>query len=108
MGSSRPRRPKRNPMPEIMDGPTIAAAFAAAVANHADRPFLAVPANAERGYLPAGFQITYGQASLRVQEKAAILPRAAASVGHSVPARPGNPRPPVPPQPSPNTLSRIC
>ena len=36
-------------MPEIMDGTTISAAFAAAVANHADRPFLAVPANQERG-----------------------------------------------------------
>ena len=32
-------------MPEIMDGTTIAAAFAASVAAHAGRPFLAVPAN---------------------------------------------------------------
>ena len=49
-------------MPEIMDGTTIAAAFAATVAAHADRPFLAVPANQERGYLPSGFEITYGEA----------------------------------------------
>src|SRR5260221_11901416 len=77
---------KRNPMPEIMDGTTIAAAFAAAVANHADRPFLAVPANAERGYLPAGFEITYGEAGRRIGETAAIQRRAGHGVGHPPPA----------------------
>ena len=49
-------------MAEIMDGTTIAAAFTAAVAAHADRPFLAVPANEARAYLPSGFEITYGEA----------------------------------------------
>jgi crotonobetaine/carnitine-CoA ligase len=40
-------------MTEIMDNTTIAEAFAAAVAAHADRPFLAVPAHEGRAYLPA-------------------------------------------------------
>jgi acyl-CoA synthetase (AMP-forming)/AMP-acid ligase II len=71
-------------MPEIMDGTTIAAAFAAAVAAHADRPFLAVPANPERGYLPAGFEITYGEAGRRIEELAAIYRRAGYGVGHRV------------------------
>jgi len=71
-------------MPEIMDGTTIAAVFAAAVANHADRPFLAVPANQERGYLPSGFEITYGEAGRRIEELAAIYRRAGYGVGHRV------------------------
>jgi hypothetical protein len=36
---------------------TIGAAFAGAVSAHGDRPFLAVPADAARGYLPSGFEI---------------------------------------------------
>jgi len=44
-------------MAEIMDGTTIGAAFAAAVSAHADRPFLAVPADEGRAYLPSGFEI---------------------------------------------------
>ena len=47
---------------EVMDDTTIGAAFAGAVSAHGDRPFLAVPANAARGYLPAGFEISYGEA----------------------------------------------
>ena len=71
-------------MPEIMDGTTIAASFAAAVAAHADRPFLAVPANAERGYLPDGFEITYGEAGRRISALAEIYRRAGYGVGHRV------------------------
>jgi acyl-CoA synthetase (AMP-forming)/AMP-acid ligase II len=71
-------------MPEIMDRTTIAAVFAAAVAGHADRPFLAVPASEERGYLPSGFEITYGEAGRRVEELAAIYGRAGYGVGHRV------------------------
>src|SRR6266404_3373775 len=81
---SPPASATRNPMPEIMDGTTIAAAFAAAVAAHADRPFLAVPANQERGYLPSGFEITYGEAGRRIEELAAIYGRAGYGVGHRV------------------------
>ena len=52
-------------MPEIMDGTTIGAIFAAAVSAHGDRPFLAVPVEDARGYLPSGFEITYGEAGER-------------------------------------------
>src|SRR5260370_41647551 len=71
-------------MPEIMDGTTIAAAFSAAVAAHAGRPFLAVPANQERGYLSSGFEITYGEAGQRIEELAAIYRRSGYGVGHRV------------------------
>src|SRR5882757_3515650 len=81
---SPPESATRNPMPEIMDGTTIAAAFAAAVAAHADCPFLAVPANQERGYLPSGFEITYGEAGRRIEELAAIYRQAGYGVGHRV------------------------
>jgi crotonobetaine/carnitine-CoA ligase len=71
-------------MAEILDGTTIGAAFAATVARHADRPFLAVPANAGRGYLPSGFEISYGAASECVAELAHIYRRAGYGVGHRV------------------------
>ena len=71
-------------MAEIMDGTTIAAAFAAAVAAHADRPFLAVPANEARAYLPSGFEITYGEAGRRVEALAALYRQAGYGVGHRV------------------------
>src|SRR5262245_29563265 len=71
-------------MADILDGITIGAAFAATVARHADRAFLAVPANADRGYLPAGFEISYGAASQRVDELAAIYRQAGYGVGHRV------------------------
>jgi acyl-CoA synthetase (AMP-forming)/AMP-acid ligase II len=71
-------------MAEILDGITIGAAFAATVAQHADRPFLAVPANADRGYLASGFEISYGAASKRVEELAAIYGQAGYGVGHRV------------------------
>src|SRR5436309_2520566 len=71
-------------MPEFMDGTTIAEAFAAAVVAHADRPFLAVPANEGRGYLASGFEITYGEAGRRVEELAAIYRQAGYGVGHRV------------------------
>ena len=71
-------------MAEIMDGTTIAAAFAAAVAAHADRPFLAVPANEARAYLPSGFEITYGEAGRRIEALAALYRQAGYGVGHRV------------------------
>ena len=71
-------------MAEILDGITIGAAFAATVAQHADRPFLAVPANPDRGYLASGFEISYGAASKRVEELAAIYRQAGYGVGHRV------------------------
>jgi acyl-CoA synthetase (AMP-forming)/AMP-acid ligase II len=71
-------------MSDIRDGTTIAAAFAAAVADHADRPFLAVPANAERDYLPAGAEITYREAGARVAALAAVYRQAGYGLGHRV------------------------
>lgn len=69
---------------EIMDGVTIGAAFAAAVAAHADRPFLAVPANEGRDYLPTGFEISYGEAGKRIAELAAVYRQAGYGIGHRV------------------------
>ena len=67
-----------------MDDTTIAAAFAAAVTEHAGRPFLAVPASEDRGYLPAGFEMSYGEAGQRVEELAGFYRRAGYGVGHRV------------------------
>src|SRR5262245_21137353 len=75
---------RRTPLTEIMDGTTIGAAFAATVARHADRPFLAVPANEGRDYLPSGFEITYGEAGRRIAALAAIYRQAGYGVGHRV------------------------
>ena len=71
-------------MAEIMDGTTIAEAFAAAVAAHAERPFLAVPAHQGRAYLPAGFEITYGEAVRQIEALAALYRQAGYGVGHRV------------------------
>ena len=67
-----------------MDDTTVAAAFAAAVAEHAGRPFLAVPANEERPYLPSGLEMSYGEAGRRVEELAGLYRRAGYGVGHRV------------------------
>ncbi|MDP1965526.1 MAG: AMP-binding protein [Reyranella sp.] len=71
-------------MPEIRDDTTVAAAFAAAVQAHAGRPFLAVPANEGRPYLPAGLEMSYGEAGQRVEELAGLYRRAGYGVGHRV------------------------
>jgi crotonobetaine/carnitine-CoA ligase len=71
-------------MAEIMDGTTIGAAFSAAISAHADRPFLAVPANEGRAYLPSGFEMSYGEAGKRIEELAALYRQAGYGVGHRV------------------------
>ena len=71
-------------MPGIMDDTTIAAAFATAVSAYADRPFLAVPANEDRSYLPSGFELSYGEAGRRVEALADLYRRAGYGVGHHV------------------------
>jgi crotonobetaine/carnitine-CoA ligase len=71
-------------MPEIMDDTTIAAAFSTAVSAYAGRPFLAVPANEDRAYLPSGFEMSYGEAGQRVEELAELYRRAGYGVGHRV------------------------
>jgi acyl-CoA synthetase (AMP-forming)/AMP-acid ligase II len=71
-------------MTEIMDGTTIGAAFAAAVANHSDKPLFAVPAAEGRGYLEAGFEISYGEAARQVEALAATYRAAGYGLGHHV------------------------
>jgi len=71
-------------MSEIRDGTTIDAVFADAVAAHGDRPFLAVPANAARDYLPAGTEIGYRDAGERVETLAAAYRQAGYGLGHRV------------------------
>src|SRR5689334_6181321 len=71
-------------MPGIMDDTTIAAAFATAVSAYADRPFLAVPANPDRPYLPSGFEMSYGEAGRRVEALADLYRQAGYGVGHRV------------------------
>jgi len=71
-------------MPEVQDKTTIGAAFAATVAAHGGRPFFAVPANAERGYLPRGFELTYAEAGERIEALSAAYRAAGYGVGHRV------------------------
>jgi hypothetical protein len=66
------------------DGTTIAAAFAAAVSAYGDKPFFAVPAGEGRGYLEAGFEISYGEAARQVEALAAIYRAAGYGLGHRV------------------------
>src|SRR5215475_208881 len=71
-------------MIDIMDGTTIGEAFAAAVAAHADRPFLTVPANPERAYLPSGYKLSYGEAGRCVEDLAALYRQRGYGIGHRV------------------------
>jgi acyl-CoA synthetase (AMP-forming)/AMP-acid ligase II len=71
-------------MSRIMDGTTIGVTFAAAVAVHDTRPFLAVPANEIRGYLPSGYEMSYGETGNRVDELVTIYQQAGYGVGHRV------------------------
>jgi crotonobetaine/carnitine-CoA ligase len=69
---------------EILDTTTISAVFASAVASHPRNTFLAVPASPTRGYLPAGYEITYGEAGRRVTELSAAYADAGYGLGHRV------------------------
>jgi crotonobetaine/carnitine-CoA ligase len=71
-------------MSEIMDRTTIDAAFATAVAAHGKRPFLAVPANADRNYLSAGIEITYREAGAHIGALAAVYRAAGYGIGHRI------------------------
>ena len=71
-------------MSEITDGTTIGAIFSAAVSAHGGRPFLAVPTNDARSYLPSGFEITYGEVGKRVDELAAVYRQAGYGLCHRV------------------------
>ena len=71
-------------MTEIMDHTTINAAFAAAARDFGDRPFLAVPVNATRGYLPDGYEITYAEAAEQIAALTATYREAGYGTGHRV------------------------
>jgi len=69
---------------EVQDQTTIGAAFASAVSSHGNRPFFAVPPNAKRDYLPAGFEISYRQAGKRVAELSAAYREAGYGPGQRI------------------------
>jgi acyl-CoA synthetase (AMP-forming)/AMP-acid ligase II len=69
---------------ELHDRSTIGAIFALAVSSHGDRPFFAVPPNEGRGYLPAGFEISYRQAGKLVAELSAAYRDAGYGPGQRV------------------------
>lgn len=71
-------------MPELKDDATIAEIFAAAVAAHGARPFLAVPASATRGYLPDGLELTYAEAGAEVEALSDGYAAAGYGLGHRV------------------------
>ncbi|HJU31649.1 MAG TPA: AMP-binding protein [Hyphomicrobiaceae bacterium] len=71
-------------MSEVQDGWTIPALFAAAVAKHAGNAFFAVPPNPARGYLPAGYEISYGEAAAQVAALTVAYTEAGYGLGHRV------------------------
>ncbi|MSP03923.1 MAG: long-chain fatty acid--CoA ligase [Acetobacteraceae bacterium] len=71
-------------MRRIPEFPNIGAAFAAAVAKHGPRPFLAVPADAARSYLPDGLELSYAGADAQITALAAIYRAAGYGLGHRV------------------------
>ncbi|MEZ5787601.1 MAG: AMP-binding protein [Xanthobacteraceae bacterium] len=66
------------------DDQTIGAVFHGAVAAHGECPFLIVPANAARSYLPAGMKITYTEAGRRVNALIATYRAGGYGLGHRV------------------------
>jgi len=69
---------------EIMTVTTSAAAFCAAVAAHAGRPFLAVPASSDRGLSAAASRGRTARPGQRVEELAGLFRRAGYGFGHRV------------------------
>ena len=71
-------------MGEVRDQSTIGEVWADAVRQHRERPFLVVPANAARSYLPDGLELTYGQANAGIEQLIEAYARAGYGVGHRV------------------------
>lgn len=71
-------------MPDVRDDITIGAFWDEAVERWPERPFLAVPPNPERPYLPDGFEITYGQADREIKRLAEAYRSAGYGLGHRV------------------------
>jgi crotonobetaine/carnitine-CoA ligase len=68
----------------MMDHTTIGEAFATSVSAWGDRPFFAVPPGPGRGYLEAGFEISYADAARQVDALAEIYRSAGYGLGHRV------------------------
>jgi crotonobetaine/carnitine-CoA ligase len=68
----------------MKDDTTIAQTFAATVAAHGDKPFFVVPPGPGRGYLEAGFEISYDEAAKQIEELAATYRAAGYGPGHRV------------------------
>ncbi len=68
----------------MTDTTTIGEAFATAVSTWGDKPFFAVPAGDGRGYLEAGFEISYAAAATQVEALAAIYRAAGYGLGHRI------------------------
>ena len=73
-------------MLQIDDQRTIGEAWDAAVTGHGGRPFLVIPSNPARDYLPAGAEITYAEAGAEVKRLAEAWSRAGYGSGHRVAA----------------------
>jgi acyl-CoA synthetase (AMP-forming)/AMP-acid ligase II len=71
-------------MLEIDDKRTIGEAWDSAVATYSARPFLVIPANAGRDYLPEGLELTYAQADIEVRRLAEAWADAGYGLGHRV------------------------
>ncbi len=71
-------------MAEIHDRTTIGAMFASAAGHHADRPFLAVPANETRDYAQQGCEISYRDARGQVERLSELYRTKGYGCGHHI------------------------
>jgi len=69
-------------MADVRDDMTISAFWSEAVARWHDKPFLAVPPNPDRSYLPDGIEITYSEADRAVRSLAEAYGSAGYGLGH--------------------------
>lgn len=71
-------------MQEVRDTITIGRLWSDAVERWPERPFLAVPPNAERSYLADGFEVTYAAADAEIQALKEAYAAAGYGLGHRV------------------------
>ncbi len=71
-------------MAEVRDGISLGAFWEEAVDRWAGKPFLAVPPNADRSYLPDGTEITYGDADRDIKCLAERYRSVGYGIGHRV------------------------
>ena len=71
-------------MIEIHDHSTLGETFLRAAQTYANKPFLAAPAHAGRGYHPQGIEIGYAQAADTVRGLMSVYAAAGYGVGHRI------------------------